>query len=60
MAQIKEDCILLEEKGSTKGCRGLNRLYCAEEENCAFYKTAVQELAQALKQMEREREGGQR
>ncbi len=50
-AQIKEDCIMLEDKGSTKSCKALNRLYCIEEENFAFYKTASQELAQALKQM---------
>lgn len=49
MATVKTDCILCEDKGGYKSCKGLNRLYCAEEEKCAFYKTAEQEVLQALK-----------
>lgn len=49
MAAVKTDCILYDDKGGFRSCKGLNKLYCAEEERCAFYKTAEQEFWQALK-----------
>ena len=39
---IKKDCILYDDKLRT--CKGLNELYCAEEETCAFYKSCKQYL----------------
>lgn len=55
MAEVKTDCILYYAEGS-QGCKGLNRLYCAEDERCAFYKTTAQEAAQELMRAMRTKE----
>lgn len=47
MADVKTDCFLYDAEGSRE-CKGLNRLYCAEDETCAFYKTTDHEAAQEL------------
>lgn len=55
MAEVKTDCILYDAE-SSRGCKGLNRLYCAEDDQCAFYKTVEQEAAQELMRTMRTKE----